>query len=222
MIPATILPPLLILVIVRAMAPVAGMPPNNGVIRLAVPCSISSVFESSLYTPVTPSATVADSNDSIAPNTAIVMATGNKSLMASQLRVGMAALGNSDLMVKRSPMVSMESMPAYVFNTYTPIVTTIIAIREPGIFFRKPRSNGNNDDAENTYDGVPPVDCVEMPEIDHPFSDKVSGTFSTTEIQSEYVSNLGCENSDGYTAGKAYNNQIGNKLNNRSQFKYSQ
>ena len=135
MIPATgVLPPLLILVIVRAMAPVAGMPPNNGVIRLAVPCAISSVFDSCL-SPVTPSATVADSNDSIAPNTAIVMATGNKSLMASQLRVGMAASGNSDLMVKRSPMVSMESMPAYVFNTYTPIVTTIIAIREPGIFF---------------------------------------------------------------------------------------
>ena len=40
-------------------------------------------------------------------------------------------------------------------------------------------------------------------------------------IKSEYVSNLGCKNSDGYTAGKAYNDRIGNKFNNRSQFKYS-
>ena len=134
-IPATgVLPPLLMFVIVRAMAPVAGIPPNNGVIRLAVPWAISSVFESCL-SPVTPSATVADNNDSIAPKTAMVIATGNKSLMASQLSAGMVASGNSDLIVKRSPMVSMVSIPAYVFNKYTTAVTTMMAIREPGIFF---------------------------------------------------------------------------------------
>ena len=38
-------PPLLMLVIVRAMAPVAGIPPNIGEARLATPCATSSVFE---------------------------------------------------------------------------------------------------------------------------------------------------------------------------------
>ena len=37
-------PPFLMLVAVRAMAPVAGMPPNSGVTMLAMPCPISSVL----------------------------------------------------------------------------------------------------------------------------------------------------------------------------------
>ena len=39
-------PPLLILVMVRAMAPVAGIPPKRGAMILAAPWAISSVFES--------------------------------------------------------------------------------------------------------------------------------------------------------------------------------
>ena len=57
MTPATgVRPPLLILVIVRAMAPVAGMPPNRGVTTLAIPWATSSWLELCL-SPVTPSAT---------------------------------------------------------------------------------------------------------------------------------------------------------------------
>lgn len=70
-------PPLLIFVMVRAIAPVAGIPPNIGDTKLAIPCAISSVFES-WRSPITPSATAAESKDSMAPNTAIVMATGNR------------------------------------------------------------------------------------------------------------------------------------------------
>ena len=41
--PATgVLAPLLMLVTVRAMVPVAGMPPKKGVTKLATPCAISS------------------------------------------------------------------------------------------------------------------------------------------------------------------------------------
>ena len=59
--PATgVFPPLLMFAMVRAMAPVAGIPPNSGVAMLATPCAISSVLESCL-SPITPSATVADS-----------------------------------------------------------------------------------------------------------------------------------------------------------------
>lgn len=60
---------------------------------------------------ITPSATVADNSDSIAPNTAMVIATGNNSLIASQSNAGTTASGNSDLMVKRSPIVWMQSIP---------------------------------------------------------------------------------------------------------------
>ena len=115
MIPAIgVLPPLLIFVMVRAMAPVAGIPPNRGAMILAAPCAISSVLES-WRSPITPSATVADSSDSIAPNTAMVIATGNNSLIASQSNAGTTASGNSDLMVKRSPIVWMQSIPPKVF-----------------------------------------------------------------------------------------------------------
>jgi len=66
-------PPLLIFVIVRAMAPVTGIPPKNGTTMFATPCPISSVLEL-CWSPVTPSATVADNKDSIAPSMAIVKA----------------------------------------------------------------------------------------------------------------------------------------------------
>ena len=76
MIPATgVRPPLLILVMVRAMAPVAGMPPKKGTTMFAAPCAMSSVFELCL-SPMTPSATIAESKDSMAPNIAIVKAEG--------------------------------------------------------------------------------------------------------------------------------------------------
>ena len=52
---------------VRAMAPVAGRPPNSGAIILAAPWAISSVFES-WRSPMTPSATAADNRDSTVEN----------------------------------------------------------------------------------------------------------------------------------------------------------
>ena len=58
----------------------------------------------------------ADSNDSMAPSTAIVTATGNRFLIASQFSSGTAAPGRLDRIVKRSPIVSMPSMPPYRFR----------------------------------------------------------------------------------------------------------
>ena len=75
-------PPLLMLVMVRAMAPVAGMPPKSGEARLAKPWAISSVLEL-WWSPITPSATVAESRLSIAPRMAMVMAGVTSSLMVT-------------------------------------------------------------------------------------------------------------------------------------------
>ena len=40
-----VLPPFFTFVAVRAMAPVAGMPPKRGVMKLAIPWAMSSVLE---------------------------------------------------------------------------------------------------------------------------------------------------------------------------------
>ena len=74
-------PPFLMFVAVRAIAPVAGMPPKSGLQMLAMPCAISSVLDRCLM-PVMPSATTADRSDSIAPK----RATDNAGLKSSRNR----------------------------------------------------------------------------------------------------------------------------------------
>ena len=59
------------LVTVRAIVPVAGMPPKNGVTTLAMPCAISSWFGSWRGWVDKPSATRAQSSDSTAPSRAM-------------------------------------------------------------------------------------------------------------------------------------------------------
>ena len=72
--PATgVRPPFLTFVAVRAMAPVAGMPPKIGDAMFATPCATSSMFER-WRPPIMPSATTAESSDSIAASSAIVKA----------------------------------------------------------------------------------------------------------------------------------------------------
>ncbi|MNV70669.1 hypothetical protein D3C71_1636480 [compost metagenome] len=69
--------PLRMFVAVRAMAPVAGMPPNSGAATFAMPWPISSRLLSCRL-PVMPSATTADSRDSIAPSMAMRSAGRSK------------------------------------------------------------------------------------------------------------------------------------------------
>jgi len=61
------------LVALRAMAAVAVMPPNSGATRLPSPWPISSPLGSWLL-PVMPSATTAQSSDSMAPSMAMAKA----------------------------------------------------------------------------------------------------------------------------------------------------
>ncbi len=78
-------------VAVRAIAPVAGMPPNSGDTMLATPCATSSMFER-CRPPIMPSATTADSSDSIAASIAIVNA-GPTSAVTCGERTSAAAAG---------------------------------------------------------------------------------------------------------------------------------
>ena len=92
-IPVTgVLPPLFMLAIVRAMAPVAGMPPKRGVMMFATPCPMSSVLALWCF-PVTPSATIAASRDSMAQSMAMVKAGETSSLMTSIDISGTTGLG---------------------------------------------------------------------------------------------------------------------------------
>ena len=56
---------------------------NIGLARLAIPCAMSSVLES-WRVPITPSATVAESSDSMAPSSAMENAAGSKRLIVSK------------------------------------------------------------------------------------------------------------------------------------------
>ena len=71
------------LVAVRAIAPVAGMPPKNGVTMLPTP-SASSSASGSCRVRAMPSATTADSSDSMAPSMAMREGPGQQ--LAQHLR----------------------------------------------------------------------------------------------------------------------------------------
>lgn len=75
------------LVAVRAMVPVTGIPPNRIEPILAVPCATSSQFERCLR-PDMPSATTAESNDSIAPRSAMAAASGRTACALAKLNGG--------------------------------------------------------------------------------------------------------------------------------------
>ena len=138
-------PPLLMFVIVRAIAPVAGIPPKKGTTTFATPCAISSVFELCL-SPITPSATIAESKLSIAPNIAIVNAEGNSFCISvknvspsANSRLGTCGAGMPCGNSYRSLIVCRPAIPhdsgANSFNAHTPAVAKMIAARLPGIRF---------------------------------------------------------------------------------------
>ena len=76
-----------IFVAVRAIAPVAGIPPTIGDTRLATPCAISSTFEL-CRSPLMLSATTAESRLSTAASKATVSAEGSSGMIRSARNSG--------------------------------------------------------------------------------------------------------------------------------------
>jgi hypothetical protein len=109
--PATgLVAPARTLTTVRAMVPVAGMPPKAGATMLARPCAISSWLGSCLGTLATWSATRAHSSDSTAPSSAMVSVGITSSLALAQLKAGRSSEGRvCGMPPKRLPMVSSGS-----------------------------------------------------------------------------------------------------------------
>ena len=93
-----VLAPFLMFVAVLAIAPVAGIPPKNGTTIFPIPCEMSSLLELCLV-PVIPSATTAESNDSIAPNIAIVNADGKSMIILFRCKFKKVISGNPEGML---------------------------------------------------------------------------------------------------------------------------
>ncbi|OQC10236.1 MAG: hypothetical protein BWX79_01346 [Alphaproteobacteria bacterium ADurb.Bin100] len=127
--PATgLVAPLLMLVTVRAMVPVAGIPPKKGVTKLAMPWAMSS-WLGLCRSSIMPSATRAHSSDSMAPSKASVTVGISRNLADSQLKAGQANDGRpAGMPPKRLPMVSTLR-----FSSHTASVARTRATIDPGI-----------------------------------------------------------------------------------------
>lgn len=97
--------PLFTLVAARAIAPVAGMPPNRGATILATPWATSSMFER-WRPPIMPWATTAESRDSIPPSSAIVKAGAASTVTVSSVTWGKVGRGKpASMILNRPPIV---------------------------------------------------------------------------------------------------------------------
>ena len=132
MMPATgVRPPLRTLVAVRAMTPVQGMPPKIPIAMFATPCPISSWFES-CRSSIMPSATTADSRDSIAPSTATVIAAGTSACHASNDSAGQCGAGKvRGKSPNREPSVAMENF-SFRWKIASAIVARTTITIDPG------------------------------------------------------------------------------------------
>ena len=126
-------PPFLMLAAVRAMAPVAGMPPKAAEPILATPCATSSML-GRWWEPIMPSATTADSSDSTPASTAMVTALDSWARMAAKEksdRCSVSAGKPARISVKDLPMVFTSRC-----SSSTAAAVTTTAMREPGIFLK--------------------------------------------------------------------------------------
>ena len=113
------------LVAVRAIVPVAQMPPNSAEPMLATPWATSSQLDR-WRRPVMPSATTAESSDSMAPSSAKDRASGRTACILARLMAGRLGAGSIDGMPpKRVPIVSTGKPKA---QAATDVATTAISM----------------------------------------------------------------------------------------------
>ena len=117
----------MILAAVLAIAPVAGIPPNNAEPILPIPCATSSIFER-CFEFIILSATTHERSDSIAARTAIVNPSENRSLTIYIDIFGICNAGKELLIVYKSPIVF-----TFIPSPFTIAIPAKTAISEPGI-----------------------------------------------------------------------------------------
>ena len=120
-------PPAFTFAAVRAIAPVAGMPPNNTDAMLPTPCATSSVL-ARWCALIMESATTQDSSDSMAAKMAIVAPFASWLRNSSKSSCGRWNSGSAPLMTYRSPMVFTLRL-----RPLTSAMPTKSATSEPGM-----------------------------------------------------------------------------------------
>src|SRR5258708_16376363 len=124
------------LVAVRAIAPVAGSPPNIGETMLATPWPMSSTL-GLWWSLLMRSETTADMRDSIAPSMATVRAGPSKAWIRSARNLGITKCGKpTGIPPKREPMVSTGSL-----KSTTAAVPNRKATMAPGMRLERTRQN---------------------------------------------------------------------------------
>ncbi len=114
----------------RAIAPVAGIPPNTGDATFATPCAISSMFERWRF-PVIPSATTAERSDSMPASRAMVIAGLASARSSPGRRLGSAGAGSANERApKREPIVSTSSFNAHAIAEQTTSATNGLGTRD--------------------------------------------------------------------------------------------
>jgi hypothetical protein len=195
-------PPVLTLVVVRAMAPVAAKPPNSGAAMLARPWATSSwlgSWRSSIWL----SATRAESSDSMAPSRAMVIA-GEISLPKSCTdRLGRPKLGSScGMPLKRLPMVSTGSSKTKA--TRVPAISTTSgpgARRSRAKALRQPVVGEQEDEAGGGQRQGRQVDGVGVGGQRLDAGEELGR--QVVDLQAEEILDLGEEDDDGDAVGEA-------------------
>ncbi len=107
------------------MVPVTQMPPNSAEPILAAPCATSSLLER-WRRPLMPSATTAESSESMAPSSAKAAASGSTAWIFASVISGNDGIGLlRGMPPKRVPMVSTGSASS---AAATAVITTAISI----------------------------------------------------------------------------------------------
>jgi len=113
---------------VRAIAPVAGIPPNSADATFPAPCAASSMLER-WFPLIIPSATTHERSDSIAAKIAMVNAFGSAFWITSRLSFGKWNDGRLLFIVYRSPIVF-----TWIGISFTIKIPTATAANDGGIF----------------------------------------------------------------------------------------
>ena len=190
---------------VRAIAPVAGRPPNSGDSTFASPCAVSSTFGSCL-SPDIRSATTAESSDSIAPSIATVSAGDSSVRTSSGLNAGIRSAG-------RPPGTRPNREP--IVSTWRPLAATIAepassAMMLPGMrreTRRQPRMTAMVPSASTVAapDAVPAEDASRRSA-----AEKVSR--QRRRLQAEQVADLRARDQDRDAVGEADHDRPRNVL----------
>ena len=194
------------LVAVRAIVPVTQMPPNSAEPMLAKPCATSSQLER-CRRPVMPSATTAESSDSIAPSSVKAMASGSTACMAARSKAGSAGRGSERGMPpKRVPIVSTGSA-----RTAAATEATATAISMPGQDGRQrfsPAMVAMVSRATSDRRRIERSPCRgQRPEL----RDQLARLLAV-ERQAEQLAELAGEDDDGDARGEADRHRIGDEL----------